>query len=796
MKRQTPLWILLLIIFATQIEISRGQDTVRPEMSIEAILAKAGENASKLERAYQSLEEPQKTGLKFLLENMPEADLRSLTDEFLTENVRLAYQAREESRWGSAIPDDIFFNDVLPYACINEHRDNWRKEFHQRFSPVVAGIETPSKAAAKLNQTIYKELNVKYSTKRRRADQGPRESINSGLASCTGLSILLIDACRSVGIPARFVGTPLWTDGSGNHSWVEVWDNGWHFTGAAEPNGDELDKAWFVERAKQATANDLKHAIFATSFRRTPLNFPMVWSPQNRDVFAVNVTERYTQIAQPDIPVGFVRTRFKTLGAVTLDRCQANLVVRNAAGEVLFRGQSKDERFDANDHLTAALPSGEELEVEVESNGQISRQRFATSQDGQLVTLRLNKDDKASNTLKSASSTEKNSEGEALVALSKYLTEAREQRPSLIDMEFAKSALTKAQAEKVLEMLAHDHQSWIANSRKQEIESKSITIGDAVMPFELKLFGDKPEEGHSLVISMHGGGGAPAQVNDQQWKNQQRLYELEEGVYVAPRAPTNTWNLWHLAHIDQLFSRLIEDMIVFHEVNPNRVYITGYSAGGDGVFQLAPRMADQLAAAAMMAGHPNETKPLGLRNLPFTLHVGGKDAAYDRNKKAEVWAKELAELREADPKGYEHWAKIYPEKGHWMDREDREGVAWMLKFTRNLIPEKIIWLQDDVTHSRFYWLQVNAETAKAGDKIVARRDGQKFFIDEAPVGELTLLLRDDMVNLDQEIEVSYRDKSLFKGKVERTTVAIYKTLIDRGDRTATFSARATVQISD
>ena len=40
--------------------------------------------------------------------------------------------------------------------------------------------------------------------------------------------------------------------------------------------------------------------------------------------------------------------------------------------------------------------------------------------------------------------------------------------------------------------------------------------------------------------------------------------------------------------------------IVFEDVDPNRVYLLGYSAGGDGVYQLAPRMADRFAAASMM----------------------------------------------------------------------------------------------------------------------------------------------------------------------------------------------------
>ena len=108
---------------------------------------------------------------------------------------------------------------------------------------------------------------------------------------------------------------------------------------------------------------------------------------------------------------------------------------------------------------------------------------------------------------------------------------------------------------------------------------------------------------------MHGGGGAPARLNDSQWRNQINLYQPKEGVYLAPRAPTNTWNLWHQGHIDAFFQRIIENSIVFEGVDPNRVYIMGYSAGGDGVYQLAPRMSDRFAAASMMAGHPNETQP-------------------------------------------------------------------------------------------------------------------------------------------------------------------------------------------
>ena len=57
---------------------------------------------------------------------------------------------------------------------------------------------------------------------------------------------------------------------------------------------------------------------------------------------------------------------------------------------------------------------------------------------------------------------------------------------------------------------------------------------------------------------MHGGGGAPAEVNDKQWQNQISLYQPAEGIYMAPRAPTDTWNLWHQDHIDVFFALFIQ----------------------------------------------------------------------------------------------------------------------------------------------------------------------------------------------------------------------------------------------
>ena len=65
-------------------------------------------------------------------------------------------------------------------------------------------------------------------------------------------------------------------------------------------------------------------------------------------------------------------------------------------------------------------------------------------------------------------------------------------------------------------------------------------------------------------------------------------------------------------------------------------------------------MADRWAAAAMMAGHPNEARPDNLYNLPFFIQCGGKDAAYDRNKIAAQWGAKLDTLAKVYPGAYQH----------------------------------------------------------------------------------------------------------------------------------------------
>jgi poly(3-hydroxybutyrate) depolymerase len=134
-----------------------------------------------------------------------------------------------------------------------------------------------------------------------------------------------------------------------------------------------------------------------------------------------------------------------------------------------------------------------------------------------------------------------------------------------------------------------------------------IKMGDVEMKYTLTVKGAKPKEGFPLYIALHGGGSAPKAVNDGQWQ-QMRFYYLQSvktGVYVATRGIRDTWNPHSNEESYPLYDTLIRHLIAEHDVDPNRVYLLGYSAGGDGVYQITPRMADRFAAVNMSAGHPN-----------------------------------------------------------------------------------------------------------------------------------------------------------------------------------------------
>lgn len=372
------------------------------------------------------------------------------------------------------------------------------------------------------------------------------------------------------------------------------------------------------------------------------------------------------------------------------------------------------------------------------------------------------------------------------------------------------SGLSQEDAEAAAQQAWNDDAAAFAEETAGELADEAIQAGGQTLRFKTVQFADHigtpcaapcaAEDGHlqPLFISLHGGGGTTAEANDQQWQNQIALaetYAPAEGIYLAPRAPTDQWDCWHGAGVDALLARLIQALVASGTVDPDRIYLMGYSAGGDGVYALAPRMADRFAAASMMAGHPNGISLAGVRNLPFSIQVGELDDAYDRANVARQYGAMLDTLQQADPEGYVHFTKIHQGKGHWMDGDDRIAVPWMEGFTRDALPARIVWRQTGVLHDRFYWLAVPAGEAAVDDEIVAERDGQTITL-SGPSGRTVLVrLNDDMLDLDAPVSiVTDTGETLFEGLAERQEAVIAATIAENGDPQAIFSAEIEVTL--
>ena len=362
-------------------------------------------------------------------------------------------------------------------------------------------------------------------------------------------------------------------------------------------------------------------------------------------------------------------------------------------------------------------------------------------------------------------------------------------------MSFAQSAkLSKAKAESVRQEIISHWETQLKTTLRPTNDANCITQGELKMKYTAQVFGEKPADGRSLWISMHGGGNAPTSLNDSQWENQKRLYQPAEGVYVCPRAPWDDWDMWFKNPIDKMFEELIQTMMLYYDVNPDKVYLMGYSAGGDGVWRMAPRMADHWAAASMMAGHPGDVSLLGVRNLPFMLWCGGEDAAYNRNKEVAQRGLELDSLQRADPDGYIHETHIIAGKPHWMDLEDKAALPWMAKYKRNPYPTTVVWCQGDNGRPHFYWLGVPESETKKGNVLRASINNNTVTITKCDYSQVTLYLNDQLVNLDKAVKVVYGKKTLYKGKLSRTTENLQKSLEERGDPSYCFPAILKVNI--
>lgn len=134
----------------------------------------------------------------------------SLTARHVAENASYARKVHTDLPYlGGRIDDELWREWVLPYRVLDEDVSLWRKDFHERMQPVIAGTTTVAEAAEAIHDWLLAPgadgARVRFSLRgpneaRRRT---PFQVLKAGVGGCGEICMVYVYLLRAVGIPAR-----------------------------------------------------------------------------------------------------------------------------------------------------------------------------------------------------------------------------------------------------------------------------------------------------------------------------------------------------------------------------------------------------------------------------------------------------------------------------------------------------------------------------------------------------------------------------------------------------------------
>lgn len=229
-------------------------------------------------------------------------------EDYKLHNTEFALKARNEVKAAADVPESLFMREVLPYQHFDEPLDDWRGDFFQRLTaqPGVRDASTLKELAETVIPLAFTSLGNKVEFKSNMTPQmmAPiSETLKFGHASCTGMSILVANALRSVGVPARIAGIAEWNKPTGgNHNWVEVWTgDGWHFIDAVPTTKVTWDQTWFSQDGTVQKSGSGIHGIYTPAWDSADgdANYTITWRTPSILTPAIDRTAFYQAIPLP-----------------------------------------------------------------------------------------------------------------------------------------------------------------------------------------------------------------------------------------------------------------------------------------------------------------------------------------------------------------------------------------------------------------------------------------------------------------------------------------------------------------
>ena len=170
-----------------------------------------------------------------------------------------------------------------------------------------------------------------------------------------------------------------------------------------------------------------------------------------------------------------------------------------------------------------------------------------------------------------------------------------------------------------------DLQTWY-HGNTIEVRSPVLYHYDYLLHFPKRYhdFGNP----YPLIIYLHGAGETGKDIRqlkklDMSYFFNQESFTPEFQFFVV--TPVTPKGGWEPNHIIALLDALLADQCFRYRIDPNRIYLTGYSMGGFGTFDTACAFPDRFAAIVPLAGGGDPGKAEKLMTVPTWAFHGDKD---------------------------------------------------------------------------------------------------------------------------------------------------------------------------
>lgn len=186
--------------------------------------------------------------MKYLYVTAPISDAVNTPFETILDFAKHGIYLYENVERVRQLPEDLYLNYVLAHRINEEEVLPCRSFFWSLLEERISG-KNQVDTAIEVNYWCAEEATYHSGDDRTL----PALTVfRRGYGRCGEESVFLVNALRSVGIPARQVYVPRWSHCDDNHAWVELWCDGkWYFTGACEPLMI-LNKGWFTNASSRA----------------------------------------------------------------------------------------------------------------------------------------------------------------------------------------------------------------------------------------------------------------------------------------------------------------------------------------------------------------------------------------------------------------------------------------------------------------------------------------------------------------------------------------------------------------